>query len=182
MELKFSINLTEEDYIEYNKFVMFRSSYGKKRMLKIRIAVALVILVYSVIHLLLRGVSTVSFITLLPYLLVLIIYQLIYKPLVVWEIKMSVRSQKKRGKVGYATNSEMVFLEDCFIESTDHNKTEQKYSAIDRVSVVGDKVIYIQVNSLMSYVMPVSCFETKEKYDEFMTFIKTKCNNVEFYQ
>ena len=74
-----------------------------------------------------------------------------------------------------------VYYEDVFIETTPDNRTEQKYSAIERISVVDNKVVYIHVNNIMSYILPFSCFESNEQYNEFFKFIKTKCSNIDIY-
>ena len=83
--------------------------------------------------------------------------------------------------MGYSPVSEIEFYDESFIELTPDNKTEQKYSAVERVSVLSDKVIYIHVNNVMSYILPSSCFESKEKYDDFLNFVRSKCTNIDVY-
>ena len=94
---------------------------------------------------------------------------------------MLLKSLKKQGKMGYSPNSEMEFFDDGFTETTPQNKTEQKYASIERISVVKGKIIYIHVNNVMSYLLPVSCFDSKEQYDAFLNLIKTKCSIVDIY-
>ncbi|MBR4845922.1 MAG: hypothetical protein IKU98_05835, partial [Bacteroidaceae bacterium] len=84
-------------------------------------------------------------------------------------------------KMGYSPLSVIEFYEDVFIETTPENKTEQKYTAIERVSVVDNKVVYIHVNNIMSYILPVSRFESKKQYDEVFEFINTKCSTIDIY-
>ena len=83
--------------------------------------------------------------------------------------------------MGYSPIADMEFYEETFIETTPDNKTERKYSAIERVSVVDDKIIYIHVNNIMSYILPFSSFESKEQFDAFLAFIKTKCETIDTY-
>ena len=83
--------------------------------------------------------------------------------------------------MGYSPVSDMEFYDESFIETTPENKTEQKYSAIERISVITDKVIYIHINTVMAYILPIYCFESKEQYAEFLEFIKTKCKNIDVY-
>ena len=83
--------------------------------------------------------------------------------------------------MGYSSVSEMEFYDESFIEITPDNKSEQKYSTVERVSVIEDKVIYIHVNNVMSYILPLSCFDSKEQYNAFLDFIRTKCANIELY-
>ena len=84
--------------------------------------------------------------------------------------------------MGYSPVSEMEFYDESFIEITPDNKTEQKYSAIERVSVITDKVVYIHVNNVMSYILPLSCFESKEQYNNFLDFVRSKCANIDVYK
>ena len=88
---------------------------------------------------------------------------------------------KKNGKAGYSPESVLEFGDETFIETTPDNKTEQRYASIERISIVDNKMIYIHVNNIMAYILPLSCFETKEQYDEFFEFIKTKSANIDIY-
>ena len=84
--------------------------------------------------------------------------------------------------MGYSPVSEMEFYDESFVEITPDNKTERKYSAIERVSVITDKVVYIHVNNVMSYILPLSCFESKEQYNNFLDFVRSKCANIDVYK
>ena len=83
--------------------------------------------------------------------------------------------------MGYSPESFIEFFEEGFSETTPDNKTEHKYTAIERVSLVDNKMIYIHVNNIMAYMLPLSCFETKEQFDEFIEFLESKCSNFDIY-
>ena len=74
----------------------------------------------------------------------------------------------------------MEFFEDSFIEETESNKTEQKYSSIERVSLINGTV-YLHANNIMAYIIPISSFENKMHYDRFVEFIKTKISIIDNY-
>ena len=40
MLFELKVNLTDEDYFEFNKFHMIRSHYGRSQMLKVRLMIA----------------------------------------------------------------------------------------------------------------------------------------------
>ena len=84
--------------------------------------------------------------------------------------------------MGYSPASEIEFYDESFVEITPDNKTEQKYSAIERVSVITDNVVYIHVNNVMSYILPLSCFESREQYNNFLDFVRSKCTNIDVYK
>ena len=181
MKFQFYVNTNDQDYLDYNKFWMLRSHYGKKQMTTFRVVFAVIIGVYILISLYVGNFTLDSFIGIIPMAILLILFELLLSPLFVLFLKSHLKSLKKKGKMGYSPSSVIEFHEDVFIETTPDNKTEQKYSAIERVSVVDNKVFYIHVNNIMSYILPFSCFESNEQYNEFFEFIKTKCSNIDVY-
>ena len=181
MKFQFNVNINEEDYLDYNKFWMLRSHYGKKQMSTFRIIIAVIISLIIFISLYGGNFTLDSFIGIIPMAILLVLYELLLSPLFVLFLKCHLKSLKKKGKMGYSPSSVVEFYEDVFIETTPQNKTEQKYLSIERVSVVDNKVVYIHVNNIMSYILPFSCFESNEQYNEFLEFIKTKCSNIDVY-
>ena len=96
-------------------------------------------------------------------------------------LKRQIKSLKKSGKMGYSPESVAEFYDDCFVETTPDNKVEHKYSAVERISIVDNKVVYVHINNVMAYILPFSCFKSEEQYGNFLTFIKTKCANIDVY-
>ncbi len=181
MKFQFNVNTTDKDYLDYNKFWMLRSHYGKKQMMSFRIVIAVIFGVYIFIPLYGGNFTVDSFISAIPMAILLIVFELSLSSLFVFFLKGHLKSLKKKGKMGYSPSSNIEFYEDSFVEITPDNKTEQRYSSIERISIVDNKMIYIHVNNIMAYILPFSCFETKEQYDEFFEFIKTKCTNIDEY-
>ena len=83
--------------------------------------------------------------------------------------------------MGYSPSAVIEFYEDKIVETTPDNKSEYKYSGVERISLVDNKVIYIHLNNIMAYILPVSCFENMEQYNAFLGFITTKCANFDKY-
>lgn len=181
MEFRFNVNLTDADYLDYNKFWMLRSPYGKKQILSIRIMLVVLFSVFILISLFGGGFSLDSFIGIIPLLILLIVSELLFNRFFIFGLKNQIKSLKKSGKMGYSPSSVLEFYNDKFVETTEENKTEQKYTAVERISIVDNKVIYIQVNNIMAYTLPLSSFESKEEYNSFLEFIKTKCNVIDVY-
>lgn len=181
MYFKFNVNLTDKDYLDYNIFWMIKSPYGKKQMLKIRILITVCIAIFALGFLLGEKNTVNAWIGVIPYFILLGLFQLLLNPTMAWILKGNINSLKKQGKMGYSPSSEMEFFDEYFTETTPQNKTEQKYDSIERISVIQGKTIYIHVNNVMSYLLPVSCFDSKEQYDAFLNLIKTKCSIVDIY-
>lgn len=181
MKFEFNVNVDDNDYLDYNAFWLLRSHYGKKQMLNFRIFIA-VIFGLGILYVLHSGGFTlVSFIATLPMLILLVVMELLFSPFYIFFLKGYLKSLKKRGKMGYSPASIIAFHEEFFIETTPNNKTEYKYSAVERISIIEDKVVYIHLNNILSYILPFSCFENKEQYNEFIKFMKTKCTDIDRY-
>lgn len=181
MKFRFNVNIDDRDYSDYNKFWLIRSPYGKKQIKTFRITIAVLCAIFILISLFCGGFSLESILAIIPLIIILLLAQIFLTGFLSWALKAQIKALKKSGKMGYSPESVIEFYEECFVETTPENKTEHKYSAIERISVVDNKMIYIHVNNVMSYMLPISCFETKEQYNSFFEFIKTKCANIDVY-
>ena len=198
MNYKINTTVTDEDYLDYNLFVMTQTPFGKKQLSKSRlfltllyIAVWLVFVCFATTLFFVELGFTVEAVVLL-FLLTIVATVIFAIALIVSQIsfarsnkafvKKLLKLHKKQGKMPYSSSADFEFLDEIFIETTPSSKSEIKYSTIESVSIVADKVIYLHANNILAYILPVSCFETKEQYDEFLEFIKTKCEKVDIYK
>ena len=179
MEFQFNIDLTDKDYIDFNIFWQTKSRYGKKMLIVFRI-ILLVLLsapTLSAIHDI--GFSVESIIS---GILLLIIPQLLLIPFFKLIAKIQIKALIKGGKPPYSPHSVLTFYEDSFTEETEDIKTEVKYSGIDRISIVENKLIMIHTNLIQAYLLPAICFGSDIKYNSFKEFINTKCSAVDRYK
>ena len=181
MRFGFHITLTDKDYLDYNIFWTLKSYYGKKQILNVRILIAFLFAIVSFLSLFGGGFSADARIGVIPYAVFLILFELLLSPLFVWILKGHIKSLKSKGKMGYSPVSDMEFYDDSFMETTPDNRSEQRYSVVERVSVIADKAIYIHVNNVMSYILPSTCFTSEEQRNDFLDFLKTKCANIDVY-
>lgn len=179
---KFNVNLTDDDYLEYNKFWNFRSHYGKGQIISMRIMLAIMVCVFIVLTLVINGFSTGTLIGVITLVAFLVVMELLLKKYITFTLKANLKNLKKKGKVAYSPSATMEFFEETFTEVTDNVKTEQKYSSVERVSVVRGKAIYLHVNSLASYILPLSAFDNKEQFDSFVEFLNSKISIVDIYE
>lgn len=181
MLYKFNIKMTDEDYLEFNKFWMLKSHYGKKQILSLRLIILVILLVFCLISLYGGNFSTEAFIGIIPTIMLLVLFQLCIKPFFAIAFKSTIKNMKKSGKMPYSANSVIEFYEDKFIEITDENEIKQKYSSIERVSIISGKFIYIHINNVMAHTLPWCCFDSDKQREDFVEFIKVKCNNIDIY-
>ena len=181
MLFQFQVQISEKDYLEYNKFHMFRSPYGRKIMRGMRIAIAIVFGLFMLLSLVGGRFSASAWIGALPYAILLIVFEAILVPFMSSSFKSTLKKMKKTGKMAYSPSSVLAFYDDYLLETTETNQTQQKYSSIERISIVDQKMMYIHVNNVMAYLLPLSAFASQEEYERFLAFIKTKCDKIDIY-
>ena len=82
----------------------------------------------------------------------------------------------------YSQSSVREFFENSFTESTDTNKTEHTYSAIEKICVIGEKYVFIYISSVSGYIIPFPAFDSFKQRGEFLEFIKGKCSEIKYYK
>ncbi len=181
MKFRFDVNLNDNDYLDFNRFWMIKSPYGKKQLRSFRIILSVLYCLLVFLLLYNSGFTAESFIGSVPVVIILVLSVVFWPKCLSWSLKLQIKSMKKSGKMGYSPVAVMEFYEDNFVETTPENKTEQKYSAVEQISIVDNRIIYIHTNTVMAYLLPLSCFETEAQYQDFLSFIKTKCEKVNVY-
>ena len=179
--MTFNINSSDKDYLDYNTFWMLKSPYGKKQKTSLRIMITVFFGIIALVALFINDFAVEALIYLTPLAVVFLIIQCTLNYFLIQSIKSNIRNLKKSGKMAYSPVAQIEFNEDSFTETTPDNKTEQKYAAIERVSVINGNTVYIHVNNVMAYILPSSCFVSKKQIDDFLAFIKTKCSNIDVY-
>lgn len=177
MLYRFDVNLTEQDYYEFNRFHLFTSHYGKKQFEKIRILTSVIPLILFILRFasyVLSGFAAENLAVCIVYILLSVFLFFISKPLVWFISKLQIKQMKKQGKLPFTPASTLEFYDDSFVEITPDNKTESKYSLVDSIYIVNGKMIYIFTNSVLAYMLPVKVFESEEQYNSFMDFITEK--------
>ncbi len=181
MNFRFDVKLTEQDYLEFNKFHMLRSPYGRKQVVTFRTAIGVVCALLVVLSLVANGLSLDFLLGCIPTAIVFVLFQLGLNRFLVFSLKQTMKNIKKSGKMAYSPESVMEFGEDSFSEITSETRVEQAYRSIERISVVDGKMIYIHINAVMAFLLPVASFSSEEQYREFLDMICKKCDNVAFY-
>ena len=181
MSFHFDVRLTEQDYLDYNIFWALKSPYGKKQTNQIRWLFAIACVLMLAVTWLGDGTLTDKIIETVGFLIVFILLELLFNKFYGWLLKGHIKSLKKTGKMGYSPISTIEFFEESLIETTPDNKTEIKYSSVERVIIVGNKVIYIHVSNVMAYIIPTACIQSQEDYESFVAFLQEKGLSVEKY-
>ena len=175
MKFKFNVNITQEDYIEFNKIAMTQTPAGKKSAKMstfIFIAVCAVLVLFTLTTSKFSGESfIVTGVLIIAFLLV---HLTLNKTITNLAVKGTVKSLTKiKGKLPYSEHSVLEFYDDVFVEITDGNKSEVKYSAIENV-FVDEKFVILFINSMQAYIVPTRSFESETQKNSLVQFVNEK--------
>jgi len=176
-----NINLSEDDYLDFNQFHSFESMHGKKLIHKTRIFFVLAMIILVALFLLVMGLTSFSITYAALLLLFTLLYMVFFKKLLTRNIKAQIKRLKKLGRLPFDPVSTLEFHEDRMVEITALQRTEQSYSILERICVVKNRYILLYKSSVSAYILPV--LQTKEQLDQedFIEFLSKKCTNVEYY-
>ena len=181
MNFSFNVHLTQQDYLEFNKIVMFETQSGKKILKSGRILFAVFFAIAAFFVMIYYKFSPASFI---GVFILLVLYGLsffIEKPFMNLSIKATVKAltDSNTKKAPYSEDSVMEFYDDFFTDTSADGKHEVNYSSVEDVCI-NEKFIILFVNKTLAYPIPASAFESLEQRVQFVNFIKTKCRNIIF--
>ena len=177
MNFKFDVRITEEDYINFNKFTSISSPYGKKSMKGIRMILAVIGILLILHSFLTSGFTTAGIGAAVVYALIIAALQLLLIPYMRFSIKMNVEAIKKSGSLPYSEEAGMEFCESYFVETTPLTKTATRYEKIQNVYEIEKRYVYIYVSTISAFIIPATAFSSLSEYEDFVSFIKTKCES-----
>lgn len=181
MLFQLNINLSEDDYLDFNKFHSFESMHGKKLINKTRIIFVLAMIILAALFLLVMGLTTFSITYAALLLLFTLLYMVFFKKILTRNVKTQIKRLKKVGKLPFDPVSTLEFHEDKMVEITALQRTEQSYSIFERICVVKDRYILLYKSSVDAYILPVVQVNAQLNQEEFVDFLSSKCTNVEYY-
>lgn len=70
MGFRFNVKVDDRDYLDYNKFQMIRSHYGKQQIKSFRIILAIIFAAFIIVHLFGGDFSFESILGVIPFVIV----------------------------------------------------------------------------------------------------------------
>ena len=180
MAFKFNVNLTEQDYLDFNVFAATKTPHGKGSILRTRLILTAIVVVATLLTWLSKGVGRTSIVFTVLSALILLYFQLYLVRRMKNSLKSYINGLKKQGKLPYSPYSTMEFNDESIIETDENGVTERKYSVIEAISI--DKnAVYVFIGAAQAFILPFSSFESREQMDAFIEFISAKCPNIVRY-
>ena len=173
MNFKFNVNVTEQDYLNFNLFVATKTPHGKKVMLRSRLLITAAVALALLLVWITRGLSRVSVITTVLILLILLYFQAYHNRRMENSLRNYKRGLKKPAKLPFSPVPTKEFNDEAIIDTDENSVTERKYSAIE--AIYFDKnALYIFIGAAEAFILPYSCFVSREQMDAFIAFLTAK--------
>ena len=182
MKFEFDITLTENDYLEFNIFHALKSPYGVENLRNFRRAMMFFFGMLIIAILVWKRFSFDGIVLAVVQAVICALVQLFLKCWLIAGTKINIKQLKKKGKMAFSPFAHIEFFENTFVETTEVNKVEQKYSSIERISIIAYKCIYLHINNVAAYIIPNAAFASAEQYNEFCNFLKTVCAQIDVYE
>ena len=183
MRFNFNVRLTDEDYLLFNEFTLKNSGMTKKSDIIMKILLCVLFIVFGINLVLVNGISTVSVTALILLFILGMIFILCSKKANAAFTKIFTRILiKGKEKKPYTPDSTLEFYDSFFKEIAPDNKSEINYTAIDKISVVKNRYVFIFLDGIRGFVVPFSCFENEQEAKAFTDFLATVCSKTEFYE
>ncbi len=182
MHFRFNVKLTDEDYYLFNEFTVRHMPIGKKTALISKILVAVIFIFGAVSIFINQGFNPVSLTSAAIFIILFLILALLFDKINSKIVKLQVRALLKKEKKPYTPDSVLEFYDSFFKEIAPDNKSEINYTAIDKISVVKNRYIFIFLDGIRGYVIPFGCFENEAQEKEFTDFLGKVCSKTEFFE
>jgi len=174
----FEYTLDEKDYLEFNKFHHMNSAETKKITKPTNLLFAAIGFVGWILLMFFEIPETLAFLGILlgfltAFCVVVFSLILLWKPLIMLLVRISIKSMKKQGKLPFGKVNIIHFSEEDIHQIAEISETKVKYDIIEKIDV-GDKAIYIYFTAAQAFLVPYSAFENEQQTIDFLSFIKEK--------
>ena len=178
MKFKLDIKIDDTDFYKFNEFVILRSPYGKKSMMALRLAIVVMLGLFSVMSFVMNGVTKGTLIALVPIAALIFIMQLVLNPV----MKSTLKKQLKTMTDAYSPEAEMAVYEDKIVYSDKDGEHNLRYGDLDKVSIIKGRYVYLHQSSSNGYIIPMESFESEAQYAELEGLLKEKCKEINYYK
>lgn len=182
MKFKFDIKIDETDFYKFNEFIILRSPYGKKSMMALRVAIAVMLGMFTVMSFVMNGVTKGTLIALIPTAILMAIMQMVLNPVMKSTLKKQLKAMNEGNNKPFSPESVMEVYEDKIVDYDKDGEHTLRLGAVERVSIIKGKYVYIHQSSSMGYIIPMESFESEAQYAEFESFLTEKCKEINYYK
>lgn len=170
----FTIQLTEEDYINYNITHFFNAPINKKNKFTMQYITPLIMALLSPLFALLlrRSTGVPPVFVYATFGIAIILYMVRFKHFIRATITKNIDKMKKSGKLPFDINSTLIFAQDEITGVSENGETKVYYSTLEKIDH-DEHAFYIYYSAIQAFIIPFKVFENMKKQEEFKAFIQS---------
>lgn len=172
---QFTIELTEEDYINFNMTHYFNAPMNKKNKFIMQYITPLFMaLLAPLFAMFLYKSSNVN-----PVIIYaafgtgILLYLIRFKKFIRKTIKKNIDKMKKTGKLPFDVSSTLVFGPDVITSASPKSESMVYYSALERIDQ-DEHAFYVYYSTMQAFIVPFKVFASQEEQAQFKAFIQSK--------
>ncbi|MCL2575881.1 MAG: YcxB family protein [Defluviitaleaceae bacterium] len=166
---KYEYTLDDNDYLEFNRYIFYKSPVQKKNMIWVRYGVAAISLLMLPFAARLFEDNLALWISYVVLVLLPVLWIVFFNRTLTWFIKRAMKSEN----INFNRKMRVNFIDNQIIEVTEAGESRTNYHNIEKIGV--DKnAIYLFINEAQALIVPERVFENDDKKVQFMEFIKNK--------
>ena len=183
MKFKLNVNITDDQYVEFNKFHLLRSSYGKKYMRNTRIVVNVCMAFICLSFLLIAVVTEAKsvYAGFAAGVITAVVYNFCLEKVLIGSVEKNIKKQLKDGLNLYTANQTIEFYDDKIVDYNEDERSEISFNKLEQVCSVDGKYLYLYVSAQSAHIIPLTAFNSHREYEEFLEFIESRGKKIEFY-
>lgn len=183
MRFKLNVNITDDQYVEFNKFHLLRSSYGKKYIKNSRIVInacmAFICLSFLLIAVVTKAKSVYAGFA--AGVITAVVYNFCLEKVLMGSVEKNIKKQLKDGLNLYTANQTIEFYDDKIVDYNEDERSEISFNKLEQVCSVDGKYLYLYVSAQSAHIIPLTAFNSHREYEEFLEFIESRGKKIEFY-
>lgn len=172
---EYHIQLSEKDYINFNKFHLLHSKSGKQIIRRNQLMFPVISFFLLLLIWWFDGNLELLLIEAIVLGVMSIILVFFTKGLLIKNITKQLNKLKKEGKLPYSERSIVTFEDDGIREKTAHSETKTSYALVEKIKV-SDETIYVYISAVQALIIPKTCYCADKTIDELLFFLNEKCN------
>ena len=156
--MKITVDINDEDYLEYNMYYNFHSKIGRRNTWIMRLMVPVVCILLSILIL---AKNTDIIFTIIFNIFVIVIWELIVNSAFKRSIKRVVKNALSGEKPPYHNHVILEFLENEIVEYYNNDVSHYKKNELTRICESSD-YYYIFVSEIQAIIVPKRCLGNSE--------------------
>lgn len=174
--MKYEINVTKDDFIEFNMTFMKHNRYGRRNLMYVRLLMPTIAVICLVALIIMKTPVMQIAITGVLFVIVSAIWVKDSEKIMRKSLKINVDRLEKKGKKMYSTEGEIEFKDDEIDVEEDEVVSVIPYNQVLKLGLT-DNNIFIHTDPMKAIIVPYRCLG-KDK-DRVLNFLRTKVKAVQ---